>query len=315
MGELVVKSDSMEKCPICNIVLPSRGFDPSFGDNYHITCPACGKYVISRTMAKLLEVNDDYKKYIRLLSGATRQMSEKDIIVKLTSTNFSEIIESISVPKNPIDAIDRILIHFQNKAETYDSIIQVNETDYPIAFSKNDMEFQYLLRNSVSLGYIESISDQGTYRMKLKGWLRLEEISKRLIKSNNAFVAMWFSPDLNDAWENGLKPALIETGFSPIRIDKKEFNDKIDDHIVAEIKRSGLLVVDCTGNRQAVYFEAGFALGLGIPVIWACRDTEQDKKDLCFDTRQYKHIMWKDSEDLKKQLIDRINATVIERPR
>ena len=119
---------------------------------------------------------------------------------------------------------------------------------------------------------------------------------------------MWFHKDLEDAWENGLKVALQQTGYDPIRIDRTEHNEKIDDRIIAEVRKSGLLVADFTGQRGGVYFEAGFAMGLGIPVIWTCKDT--DIGNLHFDTRQYNHIAWKDVDDLKDRLINRIEATL-----
>jgi hypothetical protein len=39
-----------------------------------------------------------------------------------------------------------------------------------------------------------------------------------------------------------------------------------------------------------VYFEAGLAQGLGIPVIWTCREGDMDH--LHFDIRQYNCIAW-----------------------
>jgi len=54
-------------------------------------------------------------------------------------------------------------------------------------------------------------------------------------------------------------------------------NEKICDKIVSEIRKSGLLVADFTGNRGGVYFEAGFAMGLSIPVIWTCRASDVEK--------------------------------------
>ena len=117
---------------------------------------------------------------------------------------------------------------------------------------------------------------------------------------------MWFSDELNEAWHQGFEPALTSTGFDPLRVDLAEHTGKIDDFIVAQIRRSGLLVADFTGNRGGVYFEAGFAMGLGIPVIWTCRETDID--ELHFDTRQYNHIVWKNSEDLKERLQNRIAA-------
>ena len=70
------------------------------------------------------------------------------------------------------------------------------------------------------------------------------------------------------------------------------------------------MIAELTGDRPAVHFEAGFAKGLGIDVIWLCKDFKEDKDKLCFDTRQYNHIFWKDADDLKEQLINRIEATI-----
>jgi len=49
-------------------------------------------------------------------------------------------------------------------------------------------------------------------------------------------------------------------------------------------------------------------MGLGIPVIWTCR--EDHKKNLHFDTRQYNHIFWADEADLFEKLGQRIEATI-----
>jgi nucleoside 2-deoxyribosyltransferase len=123
---------------------------------------------------------------------------------------------------------------------------------------------------------------------------------------------MWFDSSLDEVWENGFKAALKQVGYNPIRVDLTEHNEKICDRIIAEVRKSGLVVADFTGQRGGVYFEAGFAMGLGIPVIWSCRDT--DVKELHFDTRQYNHIVWTDPADLKKKLINRIEATLPIRP-
>ena len=38
-----------------------------------------------------------------------------------------------------------------------------------------------------------------------------------------------------------------------------------------QIRKSKFLIADFTGQRGGVYYEAGFAYGLGLPVIWTCR--------------------------------------------
>jgi nucleoside 2-deoxyribosyltransferase len=94
--------------------------------------------------------------------------------------------------------------------------------------------------------------------------------------SIQGFVAMWFTFSMEDVYEKGFSPAIRDSGYQPMRIDRKEHVNKIDDEIIAEIRRSRFLVADFTSEpnqpRGGVYFEAGFALGLNIPVIWTCRE-------------------------------------------
>jgi len=136
------------------------------------------------------------------------------------------------------------------------------------------------------------------------------------IATTQAFVAMWFHDKMNDAFETGIKPAIEKAGYKPLRIDLKPDVNKIDDEIIAEIRRSRFLVADFThgdeGARGGVYFEAGFAQGLGIPVIYTCHNDMVDK--LHFDTRQYAHIVWECPEKLRKELLNRIRARIGEGP-
>ena len=161
------------------------------------------------------------------------------------------------------------------------------------------------------------------FRLTLKGYERLEKVERRLIPSIQAFVAMWFDPSMTDAYDQGIEPAVRETGYEPLRIDRKEHTNKIDDEIVAEIKRSKFLIADFTCGvvphdgkdtaiaRGGVYYEAGFAQGRDIPVIWCCRSDRIG--DVHFDTRQFAHIVWDDPADLRKRLRDRIIAVIGER--
>lgn len=122
------------------------------------------------------------------------------------------------------------------------------------------------------------------------------------------FVAMTFDPSMDEAYELGIRVAVRTCGPSEIRVDKIEHNDLINDVMLSSIRRTQVTVADVTLHRQGVYFEAGFALGLGRIVIWTCREDEIDK--VHFDTRQYPHVVWKTPHDLAKKLENRIRATV-----
>lgn len=147
----------------------------------------------------------------------------------------------------------------------------------------------------------------------LKGLLHLKELTSPKPQSSTiAFVAMWFDDEMNAAYENGIVPAIEKAGYEPLRIDREQHNNKIDDEIIAAIRRSRFVVADFSqgdnGARGGVYYEAGYAHGFGIPVIFTCR--ESNIRDVHFDTRQYNHILWKNVDDLNKQLFDRISATI-----
>ncbi len=123
---------------------------------------------------------------------------------------------------------------------------------------------------------------------------------------------------MNESYEEGIKKAISNTGYKPMRIDKKEDINKIDDEIIAEIQRSRFLIADFTqgddGARGGVYYEAGFAQGLGIPVIRSCRKDILDENKLHFDTRQYHHVVWETADELRVGLEKRILALIGEGP-
>jgi hypothetical protein len=124
--------------------------------------------------------------------------------------------------------------------------------------------------------------------------------------SSQAFVAMSFAPDLNIAYSEGIAPAIINAGYEPLRVDRKEHEGKIDDVIIAEIRRSAFVVADLTGHRGGVYYEAGFAHGLDRKVIFICQ--EDHLKDTHFDIRQYNILKWSDPPSIAPQLQNRILA-------
>lgn len=154
------------------------------------------------------------------------------------------------------------------------------------------------------------------YRLTLAGWERLDALNAKVTATNQAFVAMWFNDTMTPAYVEGIEKAIVDCGYKPFRIDRKEHINRIDDEIIAEIRRSRFLIADFTSEpekpRGGVYFEAGFAFGLGIPVIWTCRDTLIN--DIHFDTRQFNHIFWSDPEDLRTRLRNRIGAVIGDGP-
>lgn len=303
----------MADCPVClqvnaHILTPDVRYDRE-----QVQCARCGTYLVTRP-AKLSIgwlTEDGAKRH--LLSGIIRKNFERGATLILTAENIPELLAAARPPRDPFEAIDLLLLHLFDRAESPASAVQIfPNADYPLVYARNQDEFAHYVAKAEGLGYIQRQNYGADLLLDLKGWERVRELRQTRTISDQAFVAMWFAPEMLDAWHEGIKPALTATGYRPVRLDMEEHNDKVDDRIIAEIRRSGLVVADFSGDRSNVYFEAGFALGLGIPVIWTCR--ESDVRNLHFDTRQYNYIAWSDPADLRAKLQLRIEATIPNHP-
>ena len=193
---------------------------------------------------------------------------------------------------------------------------------------EHPQEMKWLLKELESASLARNTSGDNlkfSYMLTLAGLNRLETGGEAEV-SNTAFVAMWFNPEVDGAYQKGIEPAITEAGYEPMRIDRKEHSNRIDDEIVAEIRRARFLICDFTCGlledgqaesgktavaRGGVYYEAGLAHGLGKRVIWTCRSDL-----IChvhFDLRQYNIIRWKTGkeDELRKALLNRIRAEIV----
>ena len=187
------------------------------------------------------------------------------------------------------------------------------ETDVPLAYAKNNDEFLALLRFLVQREFIENPRHETqnwppTISVTASGMEhdRLRTVAN--VESKTVFVAMRFSDEMNSVYETAIDPAIRDCGFDPNRVDLEEHNDQVIDRMFALIRESRFVVSDFTEHRNGVYFEAGFASGLGLPVIWCCHGDQM--RDSHFDTNHFNHVTWSDAEELRKKLETRILATI-----
>lgn len=240
-----------------------------------------------------LQIYERALRLLRFLTDKTRIVSD---IVELT-VKFSNKFPAANRPSFP--GSDRGTyngLHLQAMART-------ESTEHSEVF--------YLAYYLETEGLITNDSDGNIFQVTVAGYRRIEDLKTR-VDSSQAFVAMWFDPEMNKVYEEGIEPGIEDAGYRALRIDRKEHSNKIDDEIIAEIRRSRFLVADFTqgpdGARGGVYYEAGFAEGLRIPVIHTCRKDALEK--LAFDTRQYKHIVWETVDELRIALRNRIRAVI-----
>lgn len=99
---------------------------------------------------------------------------------------------------------------------------------------------------------------------------------------------------------------IMSAGYVAIFIDEVEHNDFITPELLKYIRDSKFVVVDLSHQNNGAYFEEGYEMGLGKPVIQLC------KKDvrLHFDIAQKNTIIWETEEEIPERLKNRIIATI-----
>lgn len=174
-----------------------------------------------------------------------------------------------------------------------------------------------------------------------KGWQLLDgKVNEST--SRSVFVAMWFA-EFTKPLREVIRKALKDKNYDPVFVDElptrsnltlEQKNDlaensTIDDMIIANIRRAKFVIADLScfpGEKltsvgykdldgkplcrdvvcAGAYFEAGYAMALGKPIIYFVNYRQQPH----FDVNHIPYIVWDESalEDLETQLKSSIEA-------
>ncbi|MFT6983914.1 MAG: nucleoside 2-deoxyribosyltransferase [Crocinitomicaceae bacterium] len=239
----------------------------------------------------------------------------------LNNEKLEIIIRNAIVPRTPEDKINSLLtfIHslqvFEGSTINWPGIGDRLDLAKRLYF-KNYQELVFylftLLQKGLIIGRDASTMDGADLidiRLTYEGLAKVIEINESGAQSNRCFVAMSFSNSQKDT-RDAIRKAINNCKFDAILIDELHINSDvtINDALIAEIRKAKFVVSDFTEHKHGVYFEAGFALGLGKPVIYLC-----DKKDFDnshFDTNHYPHIRYESLEELIEKLQTKIEAWI-----
>jgi nucleoside 2-deoxyribosyltransferase len=302
-----------QMCPIWNRTAVV-GLKPGYRDLYEVNSPrAGGKYEITSS-AMAMAGGGDQDFLLKATEFITRSNLARTVPV-IHSPTLTEIDE-IALPWVG-ERAERLLTYLETRTSTLGENLGFAGDDLELlqavsaSIGENDLTF--LLRMLKEQGFVDLASNGDQFpavQIVPNGYVRLHELRHHEISSTQVFVAMWFHDNTEKAYSEGIKLGIEDAGYVPMRIDRKEHINKIDDEIIAEIRRSKFVVADFTSEpekpRGGVYFEAGFAKGLGREVIWTCKKDCLDHVHL--DTRQYNHIVWETPGELRKALEARISA-------
>ena len=171
-------------------------------------------------------------------------------------------------------------------------------------------ELQYMLDYLVKCSYIEytegaSEDDWVEISITPDGYSRIDLLQKNTSHGRNVLVAMKFGDDTKNLRE-AIRKGIKEAGYNAIFIDEVQHNDFITPELLKHIRDSKFVVVDLTHQNNGAYFEEGYAMGLGKPVIQLC----QKDTYLHFDIAQKNTIMWATEDEIPERLTNRIKATI-----
>lgn len=168
-----------------------------------------------------------------------------------------------------------------------------------------------------ALALIENL-EYAQFFISALGWEKINELAASNI-SNKVFLAQSFTFFDKDWLFDVCKKACGDFGFELWRADSTEYNDGIVDNIKSKINESAFLICDLTDNKNGVYWEAGYAEGLGRPVIYTVQSDhlKGDRKiqGVHFDIQHLNLIKWKKesnemTENIYKRLLDRIGGAI-----
>ena len=102
--------------------------------------------------------------------------------------------------------------------------------DHTLLGFTSERAMQDALHALKHLGYL----DERATSIGIDGWKRIEELRREQPNSRKAFVAYWFDDEMDEAWEEGFKPGILDTEFfEPVRMLDIEHAGKIDNRIIA----------------------------------------------------------------------------------
>lgn len=203
----------------------------------------------------------------------------------------------------------------------------------------DDKEYVSILKFLINKGYLafeNTLNFQGNHvtdsrnraydplkvniQITVEGW-ESTRIKQEHIASNKVFIATAFhwpkSEEVRIKAIEAIKEACNNLGYDA-DIVSQEHTENVTNRIMSEIRDAKFVVAELTFHNRGVYFESGYARGLGKNVFHVVREgftstrheDDPEGKRIHFDIAQVLYRVWKEPEDLRTSLEEWINATI-----
>lgn len=295
----------MGQCPICGTT--GAGQLPPVPDAIGCDCPRCGQFYLSGSAAAVLptllaqktinaslfshviRLRFDETNTARIWTNAELEPYKRDLAYLGAQEQFNNLILWIGRNQGPT--------HAWAGSSSPALAARVGTAVNP----DNEAGLHWIYREFGPETYLRRSNPTGgslvDYQLKAGGWRHFNDLSRQAVNSRDAFMAMKFNdPDLNKVLAEWFQPAADRAGFKLRALNERPEAGLIDNQIRAAIRSARFVIADLTHANQGAYFEAGFAEGLGLPVIYTCRrdifDSSKSNEKPHFDANHMQTVVW-----------------------
>lgn len=281
-------------CPVCGASLDIR--QRGSREAVYFQCPRCGPFGLTDhtefALADLL--NTPRKRAVLSYAMRTTPPSGRDTPL-FSLLDCRRIIEADFLP-TPQEQGENLIRWLGDNLPGAGHQVRIAFQDLGATLGSQSGEgFHFVVQGLIDAGLLHGVQAMGataTVTLTFSGWTRYEALRRGAPSGRKAFMAMEYEDALLDRIVNEhFRPAVQATGFVLRRLDDEPRAGLIDDRLRVEIQSSRFLIVDLTHRNAGAYWEAGYAEGLGKPVIFTCRASKFQEASH-FDTNHHFHVLW-----------------------
>jgi hypothetical protein len=280
-------------------------------------CPNCGPFTLDRHGQGLVNrIAQDVPDQLAVLSHTIRKMNERSECPLVTKELIKQIVDNSRLP-SPTEQVENLLLWLGDNLHSFGDQVQLFPQSHTAIIGAAGLDnFYHVTQELINRGFFKGSAGSGARfygTLTLDGWQAYEELRRGRSASRKAFMAMAYGDgQLDHAFRNCFKPAVAATGFRLQRLDEAPPAGLIDNRLRVEIHTSRFLIADLTGENQGAYWEAGYAEGLGKPVIYTCEKSYFEKHKTQFDTSHHYTVVWDTTslESAAAALMTTIRATL-----
>lgn len=314
-----------QACPICKSLLQQPSNEGGDIDGIFYDCPYCGRFGLTRTAVTIVSsrIGDD-PKLGPLLSHYLRKSQSAQERPLFGSDTCKRIFETGTMP-TPKEQADNLIRWLGGALPGPGGEVTVTPENHGAIIGVGSKAgFGFIVRSLLDEHYIRGQMSKGGHlyagTLTFKGWERYEELRRGVPRWTQGIHGdeVW-NRTTRHHFETSPSAAVADTGFTLQRLDDDPKAGLIDDRLRVEIQSARFLIADLTHDNNGAYWEAGYAEGLGKPVIYTCEKSHfSDRvKGTHFDTNHHLTVLWSADEpaDAAIRLKATIRATIPEAKR